>query len=102
MPALTLAEVEHIAELARLELTDAEKELFRQQLSDILAYAARLQTLDTSSIPPTSSVLPARSTLRPDQPAPGMTAAQVLQQAARAFHGQFRVPPVMEKTGPDA
>ena len=49
--SLTLEEVEHIAELARLELTDEEKERYRQQLSAILDYVARLQALDTSRHP---------------------------------------------------
>src|SRR5574338_1362313 len=52
---LTREEVEHIAQLARLELTEEEKDRFREQLSDILAYAERLQALDTSHIPPTAS-----------------------------------------------
>ncbi len=63
---LTREEVEHIAELARLELTDEEKSRFREQLSDILDYAARLQTIDTSKISPTASVLAERSLLRED------------------------------------
>jgi hypothetical protein len=48
--SLTKEEIEHIAELARLELTEEEKLLYREQLSAILDYAARLQTLDTSHI----------------------------------------------------
>jgi aspartyl/glutamyl-tRNA(Asn/Gln) amidotransferase C subunit len=52
--SLKLAEVEHIAELARLELTDTEKNLYRQQLSAILDYAAILQQCDTSAISPTA------------------------------------------------
>ena len=94
--SLTLAEVEHIAQLARLELTAAEKELYRQQLSDILEYARRLQALDTAGIPPTASVLPPRSVLRPDETAPSLPPADLLRNAPRIEAGQFRVPPVME------
>jgi len=93
---LTLAEVEHIAELARLKLTPAEKELYRQQLSAILEYAARLQKLDTSGIPPTASVLPPRSVLREDEPRPGLPVEDVLQNASQTENQQFRVPPVLE------
>lgn len=93
---LTLAEVEHIAQLARLDLTPAEKELYRQQLSAILEYAARLQSLDTSGIPPTASVLPPRSVLRPDVPRPGLPLQSLLHNAAQTEDGQFRVPPVLE------
>lgn len=93
---LTLEEVEHIAELARLRLTEEEKERYREQLSAILDYAARLQELDTSDIPPTSSVLPTRSVLRPDQPQPGLTIEELLKNAPDTEGRQFRVPPILE------
>jgi aspartyl-tRNA(Asn)/glutamyl-tRNA(Gln) amidotransferase subunit C len=93
---LTLEQVEHIAELARLELTAEEKERYRQQLSAILEYAARLQSLDTSGILPTSSVLPPRSVLRADEPRPGLPIEDVLRNAPQVEQDQFRVPPVLE------
>ena len=93
---LTLEEVEHIAELARLQLTEAEKSRYREQLSDILDYAARLQTLDTSGIPPTSSVLPERSVLRSDEPRPGLSLVELLRNAPAVDKNQFRVPPVLD------
>lgn len=94
--SLTLAEVEHIAELARLELTEEEKSRYREQLSDILDYAARLQSVDTSQIPPTASVLAKRSILRADQPAHGLSIEQALKNAPATGEHQFRVPPVQE------
>jgi aspartyl-tRNA(Asn)/glutamyl-tRNA(Gln) amidotransferase subunit C len=103
--SLTLSEVEHIAELARLELTDKEKELFRQQLSEILDYAARLQSIDTSQIMLPSAARPAearpavapRSVLRPDVPAPSLDVKEVMDNAPQAEDDQFRVPPVLEQ-----
>jgi len=95
--SLTLAEVEHIAELARLELTGEEKERFRQQLSAILEYAARLQTINTSQTLPTARVLPARSVLRPDIPGPSLDVKDLLSNAPQADDDQFRVPPVLEQ-----
>jgi aspartyl-tRNA(Asn)/glutamyl-tRNA(Gln) amidotransferase subunit C len=95
--SLTLAEVEHIAELARLELTGEEKERYRQQLSAILEYAARLQTINTSQTLPTASVLPARSVLRPDIPGPSLDVKDLLSNAPQADDDQFRVPPVLEQ-----
>lgn len=92
---LTLQEVEHIAALARLELSSKEKERFRRQLSAILEYAARLQELDTSGIPPTSSVLPVRSVLRPDAVEAGLGLDELLQNAPHTENNQFRVPPVL-------
>jgi aspartyl-tRNA(Asn)/glutamyl-tRNA(Gln) amidotransferase subunit C len=94
--SLSLSEVEHIADLARLDLTEEEKNRYRDQLSAILDYAARLQELDTAGIPPTSSVLPARSVLREDIPGPALTPEELLQNAPRAEKNQFRVPPVLE------
>jgi aspartyl-tRNA(Asn)/glutamyl-tRNA(Gln) amidotransferase subunit C len=93
---LTRQEVEHIADLARLELSEQELNRFREQLSAILDYAARLQDLDTSGIPPTSSVLPARSVLRADEARPGLSLEDLLRNAPESESGQFRVPPVLE------
>ena len=70
MPKLSLEEVEHIAELARLGLTQAEKETFRDQLSAILEYAGLLSRLDTVGVPATASALPLDNVLRPDQAGP--------------------------------
>lgn len=94
--SLTIKEVEHIALLARLELSAEEKERYRQQLSAILDYASRLQELDTSHIPPTSSVLPTRSYLRTDEPARGLDREEILKNAPQHEDDQFRVPPVLD------
>ena len=94
--SLTREEVEHIATLARLELTEEEITLYSTQLSAILDDAARLQQVDTSHIPPTSTVLATRSFLRPDVVQPGLSVAQALSNAPRAEEDQFRVPPVLE------
>jgi aspartyl-tRNA(Asn)/glutamyl-tRNA(Gln) amidotransferase subunit C len=102
MPLLTLTEVEHIAELARLNLTPEEKERFRVQLSAILEYAARLQVVDTTGIPPTASVLPGAAGLRADEPRQGLSTEETLKNAPDAHHNQFRVPPVLDREAPDA
>ena len=96
---LTLAEVEHIATLARLELTPEEKERYRLQLSAILEYAASLQDLDTSGISPTSSVLPPHGVLRPDITAPSLSTPDLLRNAPQSGEeGTFRVPPVLDQS----
>ncbi len=94
---LTIAEVEHIAELARLELTAEEKEHYAEQLSAVLDYAVRLQSLDTRGIPPTASVLPARSALRPDVARPGLPVEVLMAGAPDSEANQFRVPPVLDE-----
>ena len=93
---LSLEEVEHIAALARLELSEEEALHFREQLSAILDYFAQLQKLDTTGISPTSSVLPPRTMLREDQPRPGLSLEELLAEAPDAEKSQFRVPPVLE------
>jgi len=93
---LTIEQVEHIANLARLELSESEKERMSQQLSAILDYITRLQSLDTTGIAPTSSVLPPRSVLRPDEPRPGLSLGELLGNAPEAADNQFRVPPVLD------
>ncbi len=93
---LTLAEVEHIAELARLSLSDDEKTLYQEQLSAILEYAERLQALDTSAIPPTATVLPLRSVTRADEPRDSMSREDVLANAPQVEADSFRVQAVMD------
>ena len=93
---LSREEVEHIAELARLELTPEQKTLYQKQLSAILDYFAQLQKLDTTGIPPTSSVLPARSVLRSDESRTGLSLQEVLDNAPQATDSQFRVPPILD------
>lgn len=94
--SLTLEEVEHIAMLARLELSAEEKERYRVQLSAILEHIRKLQQLDTSGIPPTASGLIAAGALRADQPRPGLERERLLANAPEEEQGQFKVPPVFE------
>jgi aspartyl-tRNA(Asn)/glutamyl-tRNA(Gln) amidotransferase subunit C len=91
---LSYEEVTHIAELARLKLTEDEKQQFAEQLSDILDYASRLDSLDTHRIPPTASVLDRYLRLREDEVQPGLNRSQVLQNAPAIKDNQFKVPPV--------
>lgn len=93
---LTRKEVEHIAELARLRLTDQEKARFAEQLSEILEYAARLQSIDTSGISPTARISSSGSGLREDIVRPGLSRQELLENAPQTEKGQFRVPPILE------
>lgn len=91
---LTIEEVEHIAALARLELTEDEKQRYAEQLSDILDYAARLDELATDQIPPTANVLEMQLHLREDHKRPGLSSDDVLKNAAKTQDDQFKVPPI--------
>jgi aspartyl-tRNA(Asn)/glutamyl-tRNA(Gln) amidotransferase subunit C len=93
---LSLQEVEHIASLARLELTDEEKNRYREQLSAILDHVAKLQKLETASIQPMAGVFSAESHLRIDESRPGLTPEALLKTAAEKEQAQFKIPPVFE------
>jgi aspartyl-tRNA(Asn)/glutamyl-tRNA(Gln) amidotransferase subunit C len=94
--SLTMEEVEHIAKLARLELSAEQKELYRQQLSKILDYIAKLRELDTTSVPPTAGGGLDRMELRTDAATPGLTTEALLRNAPESEDDQFKIPPVFE------
>jgi aspartyl-tRNA(Asn)/glutamyl-tRNA(Gln) amidotransferase subunit C len=94
--SLSRTEVEHIATLARLDLTEEEKTRFRGQLSAILDHVAKLQKLDTTSIPPTSAVFGGESHLRVDEPRPGLDTEKLLANAPKKEDNQFKINPVFE------
>lgn len=93
---LTIQEVEHIARLARLELTDEQKEHYRGQLSTILDHIAKLRELDTSDVPPTTSGSLTEMPLRADESRPGLATDVLLTNAPEIDSDQFKVPPVFE------
>jgi aspartyl-tRNA(Asn)/glutamyl-tRNA(Gln) amidotransferase subunit C len=96
MTTLTLSQVEYIANLARLNLTDEEKARYCEQLSAILDYFTRLQALDTTGISVRPSVVPPHAVLRPDEPHPGLARSELLRNAPAVEDEQFLVPVVLE------
>jgi aspartyl-tRNA(Asn)/glutamyl-tRNA(Gln) amidotransferase subunit C len=92
---ITRADVEHVAMLARLALTDDEIEEFTEQLGVILEHAAQVSALDTADVPPTAHPLPLVNVFRLDEVVPGLDRDEVLSQAPAAEDGQFRVPPIL-------
>jgi len=95
---LSLTEVEHIAELAKLGLTAEEKATFQEQLSAILEYADRLNQVDASTIPPTPTVLPLRNVMRRDAVAPSLPPEDALANAPESAEGCFRVQVILDWT----
>jgi len=96
MPKLTPEEVQHIAELAKLALTEEEIERYASDLSAILDYAQQLQEVDTDHIHPTASVLPLRNIMRPDEARPGLEQEDALTNAPASKDGYFKVHAVLE------
>jgi aspartyl-tRNA(Asn)/glutamyl-tRNA(Gln) amidotransferase subunit C len=94
---LSLADVERIASLANLELTDDEKGLFTRQLAEILAYAEQVQALDTTGVPATAHVLARPRAEREDIPRASLSVADALANAPEAEidAGLFKVPRVI-------
>jgi len=93
---LTRAQVEHVAHLARLSLTDEEIERYREQLSAVLDYAEMLNEVDTTAIPPTATVLPLRTVLRPDEPQSSFAPDDMLANAPNRDGQFFRVHAILE------
>ena len=94
--SLSLKDVEHIAKLARLQLTDEQKERYRGQLSTILEHIAKLQELDTQNVPPTMGGSRAEMPLRADEPRAGLDLESLMKNAPEKEGDQFKVPPVFE------
>ncbi|MEK0317082.1 Asp-tRNA(Asn)/Glu-tRNA(Gln) amidotransferase subunit GatC [Cohnella sp. 56] len=94
--SIAVKDVEHVANLARLVLTDEEKEKFTGQLNAILKYAEKLNGLDTTGVEPTSHVLPLSNVMRDDVPAESLPIEKVLRNAPEAEDDQFKVPAVLE------
>lgn len=94
---ISLKDVEHIARLARLALTDAEKEEYTRQLNQVLEHMDKLQELNTDNVPPTYHILSDLvNVLRKDQATPGLTLEQALQNAPDRAGDGFRVPKIIE------
>jgi aspartyl-tRNA(Asn)/glutamyl-tRNA(Gln) amidotransferase subunit C len=97
---ITRAEVEHIATLARLELTEAEIERLQSELSQILEYVDQLNELDTTQVLPTAHVVAREDVLREDVSRPSLPTEEVLANAPQAEEGYFRVHAVLPGAEP--
>ena len=89
-------DVEHVARLARLALTDAEIERTREQLNGILAYIEKLNELDTSDVEPTSHAVPLVNVMRDDEAGPCLPREEALANAPDRAGEFFRVPRIIE------
>ncbi|UJF32452.1 Asp-tRNA(Asn)/Glu-tRNA(Gln) amidotransferase subunit GatC [Paenibacillus hexagrammi] len=94
--SITKMDVEHVAKLARLDLSENEKDEFTNQLNAILKYAEQLNELNTDDVAPTSHAMPLVNVMREDETRPSLPIEKVLLNAPDEEDGQFKVPAVLE------
>ncbi|MBC8413393.1 MAG: Asp-tRNA(Asn)/Glu-tRNA(Gln) amidotransferase subunit GatC [Nitrospira sp.] len=88
--------IDHLALLARLELTDSEKILFSSQVENVITYIDKLNELDTGSIEPTAHILPVSNVFREDELKPSLPREIALQNAPEEQDGLYCVPKIIE------
>ena len=92
---ITRDDVAHVADLARLALSDDELETFTEQLAAVLDHAADVEALDVADVAPTAHPYPLENVLREDEVRPTLDRAEVLAQAPSVEDDRFRVPPAL-------
>lgn len=90
-------QIQHIARLARVGLSDQDVERFSHQLSDILDYFERLRQVDTEGIPPTAHTLPLHNVMRDDVTAPSLDKEETLANAPLREGDYFRVRQILDE-----
>ena len=96
-PRISLEQVEHVARLARLELSGDEKERMRSELDGILSYIDKLRVLDTAEVEPTSHAVPLTNVMRDDTEVPSLPRDDMLANAPDRHRELFRVPRIIEE-----
>lgn len=96
MAEITKDQVKHVANLARLAVTDKEAEQLTEDLRAIIGYAEKLNELDTEGVEPTTHVLDLKNVMRKDEPREWITQEEALKNAPDSEAGQFKVPSILE------
>ena len=94
---ISLEQVDHVARLARLELSAADKERMRSELDGILSYIDKLRALDTRAVEPTSHAVPVTNVMRDDVEGPSLPQEDMLANAPDRHRDMFRVPKIIEE-----
>jgi len=97
MTKISLEQVDHVARLARLELSAADKERMRRELDGILSYIDKLRALDTRDVEPTSHAVPVTNVMRDDVERPSLPQEDMLANAPDRHRDMFRVPKIIEE-----
>jgi len=94
---ISAKDVEHVARLARLDLSPVEKERMGRELDGILTYIDKLRALDTTGVEPTSHAVPVTNVMRDDVPYPSLPQSAALANAPDRQGDLFRVPKIIEE-----
>ncbi|NQT26060.1 Asp-tRNA(Asn)/Glu-tRNA(Gln) amidotransferase subunit GatC [candidate division KSB1 bacterium] len=97
MAKISDQDVEKIAQLAKLKITESEKESYRSHLEEIVSYVEKLNELDTDDVDPTFSVQQRKQVLRPDETKPSLPREDALKNAPSQANGFFRVPKIISQ-----
>lgn len=93
---ITKEQVEHVANLARLNLTDVEKEQMTHDMEAIIAFADQINALDIKDVEPTAHIIPINNVFREDDVRASMNREELLQNAPKQEDGCFSVPKIVE------
>ncbi len=91
---ITIKDVEHVAKLARLELTEEEKELYTKQLGDVLKYVDQMNEVDTSNVKPMCQVINFYNVMREDKIVQETSKDELMANAPEEENGFFKVPKI--------
>jgi aspartyl-tRNA(Asn)/glutamyl-tRNA(Gln) amidotransferase subunit C len=94
--AIDRAAVDHVARLARLDLSEEERARMQTELSHIIEHAAKVQSLDLDGVEPTSHAIPLRNVMRADEVRPSLDPSDALANAPDAEESRFKVPRILE------
>ena len=91
-----IKQIEQVASLSRIKLTDEEKDIFREQLTDILGYIEKLNELDTDDVQPMAYATSIKNVFREDQQESSLPRQEILELSPSSANGFFKVPKVLE------
>ena len=93
---ISIKQIEQVARLSRIILTDEEKDIFREQLTDILGYIEKLNELDTDDVQPMAYATSLRNVFREDKQESSFARQEILELSPSSSNGFFKVPKILE------
>ena len=90
-------DIDYVAKLANIPLTNKEKVLFEKQLKDVLNYIAKLDEVNTDKIEPVAHITNLENVIREDEPSPSLTQEEAIKNAPKTYNGFFEVDAIFEE-----